>query len=86
MKRVEIDLPDETFAGLDRESAELATELRVAAAAKWYEVGRVSQEVAAQIAGVSRSEFVSVLSRLQVSPMQESVDEALTGAQLLLQP
>src|SRR5216683_5535369 len=58
MKRVQIDLPDETFAGLDRESAELATELRAAAAAKWYEVGRVSQEVAAQIAGVSRSEFV----------------------------
>ncbi len=86
MKRVEIDLPDETFAGLDRESTELATELRAAAAAKWYEVGRVSQEVAAQIAGVSRSEFVSVLSRLQVSPMQESVEEALTGAQLLLQP
>jgi predicted HTH domain antitoxin len=86
MKRVEIDLPDDTFAGLDREAAELATELRAAAAAKWYEVGRVSQEVAAQIAGVSRSEFVSVLSRLQVSPMQESVDEALAGARLLLQP
>jgi hypothetical protein len=85
MKRVEIDLPDETFAALGREPAELATELR-AAAAKWYEVGRVSQEVAAQIAGVSRSEFVSVLSRLQVSPMQESVEEALTGARLLLQP
>ena len=86
MKRVEIDLPDETFAGLDRESAELATELRAAAAAKWYEVGRVSQEVAAQIAGVSRSEFVSVLSRLQVSLVQESMGEASTGARLLLQP
>jgi predicted HTH domain antitoxin len=86
MKRVEIDLPDETFAGLDRELAELASELRAAAAAKWYEVGRVSQEVAAQIAGVSRSEFVSVLSRLQVTPMQESLDEALAGARLLLQP
>jgi predicted HTH domain antitoxin len=84
MKRVEIDLPDETFAGLDREPAELATELR-AAAAKWYEVGRVSQEVAAQIAGVSRGEFVSVLSRLQASPVQESMEEALTGARLLLQ-
>ena len=81
-----IHLPDETFAGLDREPAELATELRAAAAAKWYEVGRVSQEVAAQIAGVSRSEFVSVLSRLQVSPMQESMDDALTGARLLLEP
>lgn len=86
MKRVEIDLPDETFAGLDRESAELAAEFRAAAAAKWYEVGRVSQEVAAQIAGVSRSEFLTLLSRLQVSPMQESAEEALAGARLLLQP
>jgi predicted HTH domain antitoxin len=85
MKRVEIDLPDETFAGLDRESAELAAEFRAAAAAKWYEVGRVSQEVAAQIAGVSRSEFLTILSRLQVSPMQESAEEALASARLLLQ-
>ena len=86
MKRVEIDLPDETFAGLDRESAELAAEFRAAAAAKWYEVGRVSQEVAAQIAGVSRSEFLTLLSRLQVSPMQENAEEALASARLLLQP
>jgi predicted HTH domain antitoxin len=86
MKRLEIDLPDETFAGLDRESAELAAEFRAAAAAKWYEVGRVSQEVAAQIAGVSRSEFLTILSRLQVSPMQESAEEALASARLLLQP
>jgi predicted HTH domain antitoxin len=86
MKRVEIDLPDETFAGLDRESTELAAELRAAAAAKWYEVGRVSQEVASQIAGVSRSEFLSVLSRLQVSPIQETADEAIASARHLLQP
>jgi predicted HTH domain antitoxin len=86
MKRLEIDLPDETFAGLDRESAELVAEFRVAAAAKWYEVGRVSQEVAAQVAGVSRSEFLTLLSRLQVSPMQESAEEALASARLLLQP
>jgi hypothetical protein len=86
MKRLEIDLPDETFAGLDRELDELAVELRAAAAAKWYEVGRVSQEVASQIAGVSRSEFLSVLSRLHVSPMQESAEEALASARLLQQP
>jgi predicted HTH domain antitoxin len=85
MKRVEIELPDETFAGLDRESDELAAELRAAAAVKRYELGRVSQEVAAQIAGVSRSEFITVLSRFKVSPMQESAEEALAGAQVLLQ-
>jgi predicted HTH domain antitoxin len=86
MHRVEIHLADETFAGLDRDSAQLAAELRAAAAAKWYEVGRVSQDVAAQIAGVSRSEFVSILSDFKVSPMQESAEEALAGARLLRQP
>ena len=86
MKRVEIDLPDETLAGLDRDPAELADEIRAAAAAKLYELGRVSQEVAAQIAGVSRSEFLTVLSRYKVSPMQESAPEALAGADVLLRP
>jgi hypothetical protein len=52
---------------LSREAAELADELR-AAAAKSYELGRMSQEVAAQIAGVSRSEFLAVLSNSSVSP------------------
>jgi hypothetical protein len=85
MRRVEINPPEGTFAGLDRESADFATEFRAAAAAKWYGVGRVSQEVAARIAGVSRSEFLAVLSRLQVSPMQESSEEAVVAAQLLSQ-
>ena len=84
MKRVEIQLPDEIFAALELGSAELAAEFRVAAAAKWYEVGRVSQGTAAQIAGVSRGEFLTILSRLHVSPMQESTEEALAGAFWLL--
>jgi predicted HTH domain antitoxin len=85
MKRAEIDLLDATFASLNRESAELAAELRAAAAAKWYEVGRVSQEVASQIASVSRSEFLTILSQLRVSPLQESAEEALNSAGLLLE-
>jgi predicted HTH domain antitoxin len=84
--RLEIDLPDDAFAGFDREPAEVTAELRAAAAAKLYELGRVSQEVAAQIAGVSRAEFFFVLSQLQVSPMQETAEEALAAADLLRQP
>jgi len=80
MKRVEIYLPDEVFAGLDRDSTELAAELRAAAATKLYEMGRVSQEVAAQIAGVGRGEFLTILSQFKVSPMQETAEEALAGA------
>jgi predicted HTH domain antitoxin len=59
-------------------------ELRAAAAAKLYELGRVSQEVAAQIAGVSRGELLTLLSQLRVSPFQETAEEALTGAQNLV--
>lgn len=85
MKTLEIQLPDQIVAGLDREPTELAAELRAAAAVKWYELGRVSQEVAAEIAGVSRSDFVTLLSRMLVSPIQETADEALASARHLLE-
>ncbi len=84
MKTVEIQLSDQAFLGLDREPAELAGELRVAAAVKWYEVGRLSQEVAAEVAGMSRSEFALYLSRMRVSPMQETADDAWQAATMVL--
>ncbi len=54
---------------------QLTEEMRVAAAAKWYELGRISQEKAAEIAGLNREEFMLTLSRLQVSPFQYTVQE-----------
>ena len=84
MKTVEIELSDQAVLGLDRDIGELADELRAAAAAKLYEIGRVSQEIGAEIAEMSRSAFISYLSRLRVSPMQETADEALAGARLIL--
>ena len=84
MITVGIELSDQAVLGLDRNVDELAGELRAAAAAKLYEIGRVSQEIAAEIAGMSRGEFISYLSRLRVSPLQETADEALDGARLIL--
>jgi len=84
MKTVEIQLSDEAVLGLDRDLSELAGELRVAAAVKWYEIGRISQEVAAEVAGMGRSEFVSHLSRMRVSPMQETAEDALAAAKQLM--
>jgi predicted HTH domain antitoxin len=71
---VEIEVTDETLAALQRDPRGYAAELRVAAAAKLYEVGRVSQELAAEIAGLSRAEFMRALSQLQVSPFQDTAD------------
>jgi len=84
MKTVEIELSDQAVLGLDRELQELAGELRAAAAAKLYEIGRVSQEIAAEIAGMSRGDFISYLSRVRVSPVQETAEEAISGAKLIL--
>jgi Uncharacterised protein family (UPF0175) len=39
---VEIELPDELPAALQRDAAELGGELRLTAAVKWYEMGRLS--------------------------------------------
>jgi predicted HTH domain antitoxin len=39
--------------------------MRLAAAVKWYEMGIISQEKAAEVAGVSRSDFIFSLARFQ---------------------
>lgn len=52
-----------------------AQELRLAAAVKWYEMGEVSQSRAAEIPGLSRSEFIEALGRFKVSAFQYEVDE-----------
>jgi hypothetical protein len=44
--------------------------MRVAAAVKWYELEQVSQGKAAEIAGLTRAEFIQALSRYKVSPFQ----------------
>lgn len=74
-RTVVIELPDSAFAALRQDPAGMAGALRRAAAVKWYEMGWVSQERAAEIAGVSRVEFVTLLGRYGVSPFQVDEDE-----------
>jgi predicted HTH domain antitoxin len=56
---------------------EFASEIRFLAAAKWYETGMVSQEKAAQIAGMSRSDFIMAISDIRISPLQYTAEEVL---------
>ncbi len=63
------------FAALRQDPEHFVPELRLAAAVKWYELGMVSQSKAAEIAGLSRSEFISELGRYSVSPFQYDADE-----------
>ncbi len=70
-----LDMPEGAFSALRKSPNEFTKELRLAAAVKWYELGIVSQEKAAEIAGLSRSDFIFSLSRFNVSPFQYTIED-----------
>ena len=72
---LKLDMPEGAFSALRKDPNEFTKELRLAAAVKWYEMGIISQEKAAEIAGLSRAEFIASLSRFNVSPFQYSAEE-----------
>jgi predicted HTH domain antitoxin len=77
MVQVSIDLPRDVFSALHQDPAGFMREMRVAAAVKWYETGVVSQSKGAEIAGLTRAEFINALNQFKVSPFQYSADEII---------
>ena len=72
-----MEVDDEVLLGMNKSPEELAGEMRLAAAVKWYEMGMISQERAAQLSGMGRAAFIDALSRFRVSPFQETAEEIL---------
>ena len=75
MIRVELDFPDGALSSMKQDAEGFAREMRLAAAVKWYELQRVSQGRAAEIAGLSRADFIDALGRFGVTPFQYSAEE-----------
>lgn len=64
------------------EGATFTSEPRVAAAVKGYELRKISQGRAAEIAGLSRAKFIDALGSYGVSPFQQTADEILNDAEV----
>jgi hypothetical protein len=64
-------MEEDVFAALRRSPEEFVRELRLAAAIHWYECGEISQEKAAAIAGLDRTDFLTrALELLHLFPYE----------------
>jgi len=79
-KTIKLTLPLGVFSAFKKTPTEFSKDIRLTAAVKWYEMGVISQEKAAEIAGLCREDFLMSLLRYRVSPFQYTAEEVLQEA------
>jgi len=67
-----MELPDQVLNVLGTDAASAADKIRLLAAMKLYELGKISSGFAAELAGLARVEFLAKLGEYGVSPFQLS--------------
>ncbi len=75
MTKVTLELPEEVFSARRLPPEDFVQDMRLAAAIYWYQKGEVSQEKAAQIAGLNRRDFLETLAREQVDVFAVDFDD-----------
>lgn len=75
MPRITLDIPDKILLAEKTDEVSFARELRSLAAVKLYELGRLSSGRAAELAGMSRVEFLLSLGRYKVFPLEAELGD-----------
>jgi predicted HTH domain antitoxin len=75
MAQVTLTYPDDLAEAIGADPADQARSLRLMAALKLFEVGRLSFRRAAELAGLSYDEFMDACARYQVSIYNDADDE-----------
>jgi predicted HTH domain antitoxin len=70
-----IELPENVLTRFARTPEAFAREVRLAAAIDWYREGRISQGKGAEIAGLSRADFLDALFQAKVPACQQTAEE-----------
>ena len=74
-KTLTIPYPEDLLLSLKESPEEFETEARLLLAVKLYELGRVSTGRAAEVAGMSRVQFIFALDRFGLSPLGQAPEE-----------
>ena len=75
MSQVLLDIPEDSLLALRVSADEIGEELRMAAAAKLFEIGRLSSGAAAELAGVPKPLFLTRLGDYGVVTFRQTEDE-----------
>ena len=76
VQQMSINIPEKVLLAEKTDAASFARELRMLAAVKLYELGRLSSGRAAELAGVPRVEFLLSLERYKVFPLEDELRDA----------
>ena len=79
MTTVTVPVPDGLFSAVRRTPDQVADEMRLALAIRWYAQAMISQGAGASLAGLSRTAFLDALSAAGVSPFIEEIRESAPG-------
>jgi len=74
-RQIVIDVPERVLLAEKTDEINFARELRVLAAVKLYELGRLSSGRAAELAGMPRVEFLLELRRYDVFPFEAELSD-----------
>lgn len=75
MSKVEVEVPEEVLISLKETPVTISRQIRILAAVKLFELGKLSSGRAAQLAGMSRVQFLLSLGQYQVSPFYMTPEE-----------